>query len=114
MGRPVPGVDYKKVTQRLMSVADVSFRDASGKGIPASQAIAGAKEWWASLNKTNQKRNADIAKMRAPQKPTNTEGLEDDLEDDPDRMKNLEKEFLKTLSPKDRKRYGKKMYDVGR
>jgi len=73
MGRPVPGVDYKKVTQRLMQVADVSFRDASGKSIPANQAIAGAKEWWASLNKTNQRRNADIAKMRAPQKPANTE-----------------------------------------
>ena len=73
MGRPVPGVDYKKVTQRLMQVADVSFRDASGKGIPARQAIAGAKEWWASLNKTNQRRNADIAKMRAPQNPVSAE-----------------------------------------
>jgi len=67
MGRAVPGTDYKKVTQRLMSVADVSFRDASGKSIPARQAIAGAQSWWDSLNKTNKNRNAKIAKQRAPQ-----------------------------------------------
>jgi len=34
-----------------------------------------------------------------------------DLEDDPDYQKELEKEFLKTLSPSQRKRYGKKMFD---
>ena len=38
-----------------------------GQNIPASQAIAGAKEWWASLDKTNQDQNAQIAKQRAPQ-----------------------------------------------
>ena len=32
-----------------------------------------------------------------------------DLEDDPDYQKELEKEFLKTLSPSQRKRYGKKI-----
>ena len=73
MGRAVPGTDYEKVTQRLMQIADVSFRDASGKSIPARQAMAGAKEWWASLNRTNKDKNAQIAKMRAPQKPANTE-----------------------------------------
>lgn len=73
MGRAVPGIDYKKVTQRLITIADVSFRDANGKDIPASQAISGAQEWWDSLNKTNQDKNARIAKMRAPQKPVSTE-----------------------------------------
>ena len=34
-----------------------------------------------------------------------------DLEDDPDYQKELEKEFLKTLSPSQRKRYGRKMFD---
>jgi len=67
MGRAVPGTDYKKVTQRLMQIADISFRDSSGKGIPARQAIEGAKEWWASLNKTNKDKNDKIAKQRAPQ-----------------------------------------------
>ena len=35
----------------------------------------------------------------------------DDLEDDPDYRKELEKEFLKILTPSQRKRYGKKMFD---
>ena len=35
----------------------------------------------------------------------------DDLEDDDDYRKELEKEFLKILTPSQRKRYGKKMFD---
>lgn len=68
LGRPVPGTDFEKNTRMLMAVADISFRDASGKSIPARQAIAGAQEWWASLNNFNKDRNARINAKRAPQK----------------------------------------------
>ena len=65
MGRPMPNMDHEGRLKQLMAVADVKFMK-NGQSIPASQAIKGAKEWWASLDKTNQDRNAKIAKQRAP------------------------------------------------
>ncbi len=69
MGRPMPNMDHEGRLKQLMAIADVKFMK-NGQNIPANQAIAGAKEWWASLDKTNQDRNARIAKQRAPQAPT--------------------------------------------
>ena len=66
MGRPMPNMDHEGRLKQLMAIADVKFMK-NGQNIPASQAIAGAKEWWASLDKTNQDQNARIAKQRAPQ-----------------------------------------------
>ena len=69
MGRPMPNMDHEGRLKQLMAIADVKFMK-NGQNIPANRAIAGAKEWWASLDKTNQNRNARIAKQRAPQAPT--------------------------------------------
>ena len=66
MGRPMPNMDHEGRLKQLMAIADVKFMK-NGQNIPANRAIAGAKEWWASLDKTNQNRNARIAKQRAPQ-----------------------------------------------
>tara|TARA_B100000965_G_scaffold402594_1_gene428882 strand:- start:107 stop:1492 length:1386 start_codon:yes stop_codon:yes gene_type:complete len=66
MGRAMPNMDHEGRLKQLMAIADVKFMK-NGQNIPASQAIAGAKEWWASLDKTNQDQNARIAKQRAPQ-----------------------------------------------
>ncbi len=68
MGRPMPNVNHSERLKQLMAIADVKFLK-NGRSIPANQAIAGAKEWWASLDKTNQDQNARIAKQRAPQAP---------------------------------------------
>lgn len=72
-GRAMPDMDHKAELKKLMAIADVKFRNAQGTGITAQQAIKGAQGWWDSLNKTNQRKNADIAKMRAPQKPADAE-----------------------------------------
>ena len=69
LGRAMPNVDHEKQLRQILAVADATFLK-NGRSIPASQAISGAKEWWASLNKTNKDKNARIAKMRAPQTPT--------------------------------------------
>ena len=65
MGRPMPNIDHEGRLKQLMAIADVKFMK-NGQSIPARQAIEGAKEWWASLDKTNQDKNAKIAKQRAP------------------------------------------------
>ena len=64
----MPNVNHAERLKQIMAVADAKFLK-NGQSIPANQAIAGAKEWWASLAKTNQDRNARIAKQRAPQAP---------------------------------------------
>jgi len=68
MGRPMPNINHAERLKQLMAIADTKFLK-NGRSIPASQAIAGAKQWWDSLDKTNQDQNARIAKQRAPQAP---------------------------------------------
>ena len=73
MGRPMPNMNHKARLKQLMAIADVKFLK-NGQSIPARQAIAGAQEWWDSLDKTNQDQNARIAKQRAPQTATQDPG----------------------------------------
>ena len=64
----MPNRDHEKQLRQILAIADATFLK-NGRSIPANQAIAGAQEWWASLNKTNQDKNTRIAQQRAPQTP---------------------------------------------
>ena len=68
LGRAMPNRDHEKQLRQILAIADATFLK-NGRSIPANQAIAGAQEWWASLNKTNQDKNTRIAQQRAPQTP---------------------------------------------